>query len=626
MGSTRRHLVNSAHPSLTDTRMTMTPITSRTKKQLMVRRRRGALLQAILAQPSSSYRKDQPVTRATTRPMWRGVHNRGSNMISRIVLRQRIPGLFLPRQHFSTNSVSPSTRLITYLTDVEGDAAYLDRYVENSRVLRFSADSVSAPSSKSEKPEQQYPQGLIDFTSDNAILIFGGDIWDKGGSDLYVIRQLLSLKNRYPDRVHFILGNRDINKMRLWQEIQCDTHGGVWWRPEWKPDPSWSSSRRLQWILANTMGSPKAFEHRRNELQREQQQQSSSSSGATTISDEQVLQSYLDSCHALDGEMGEYLSHGQLILSIGQLLVVHGALPWMAASTSSPTDEAAYQLSLPWLSSAEQQERSDISPSEWIDSLNDFCQSQLDQWRQSFDQSTDGAWATVGGFHYSPQSATSNHSYSGLMQYGMGWLPSKERIPTIVYSSWIQNGMPRKFFPKSDDDDDDDNTDLLALQKQQTLQFMDDANVQVILSGHQPQGDLPTPIRLDDNGSSVPPKLILACDTSYSGDVQWFYKNGAASEAAEVVGGRGSKAVCEVLLEQCPATGYIHTVMHHGVLSNGQSFESTNLLTDPTIGRLLSTAPPDTSRPWWVKAQLKDTQLLSTAEGYNVVNAIVPTN
>jgi hypothetical protein len=386
------------------------------------------------------------------------------------------------------------------------------------------------------------------------------------------------------------------------------------------------------------MGSPKAFEHRRNELQREQQQ-SSSSSSSTTISDEHVLQSYLDSCHALDGEMGEYLSQGQLILSIGQLLVVHGALPWMATSDSAAAADEPdnYQLSLPWLSSDEQQQHADISPSEWIDALNQFCQSQLNQWRQSFDQSTDGAWATVGGFHYWPSTSTTtasntDHSYSGLMQYGMGWLPSKERIPTIVYSSWIQNGMPRQFFsnnhtngggaPNSGDDD------LLARQKQQTRQFMDDANVQVILSGHQPQGDLPTPIRLDDDDNAVSPKLILACDTSYSGDVQWFYQSRSNnSGATEVVGGRGSKAVCEVLLEQCPDTGSIHSVMHHGVLSSGQSFESTDMLTDPSIGRLLSaTAPPDTSRPWWVKAQLNDTQLVSTAEGYNVVNAIVPTN
>jgi hypothetical protein len=35
---------------------------------------------------------------------------------------------------------------------------------------------------------------------------------------------------------------------------------------------------------------------------------------------------------------------------------------------------------------------------------------------------------------------------------------------------------------------------------------MNDADIQVILSGHQPQGDLPTPIRIGHD------KLIMACE------------------------------------------------------------------------------------------------------------------
>jgi hypothetical protein len=45
------------------------------------------------------------------------------------------------------------------------------------------------------------------------MLVFGGDVWDQGGS-LYVIRQLLDFTTTLSGPRAFRNGNRDVNKMR----------------------------------------------------------------------------------------------------------------------------------------------------------------------------------------------------------------------------------------------------------------------------------------------------------------------------------------------------------------------------------------------------------------------------
>lgn len=50
--------------------------------------------------------------------------------------------------------------------------------------------------------------------------MYGGDAFDHG-DDLTFARLLLDFKARYPDRVHLMLGNRDLNKLVLGPLIQC---------------------------------------------------------------------------------------------------------------------------------------------------------------------------------------------------------------------------------------------------------------------------------------------------------------------------------------------------------------------------------------------------------------------
>ena len=85
---------------------------------------------------------------------------------------------------------------VGYITDVEGNLAFWTKYVDYSAVLYRDEDG----------------QLLL---RDRCQFVFGGDSCDRGCGDLQVLRDLVSLKSRFFDRVHLLMGNRDINKLRF---------------------------------------------------------------------------------------------------------------------------------------------------------------------------------------------------------------------------------------------------------------------------------------------------------------------------------------------------------------------------------------------------------------------------
>lgn len=94
----------------------------------------------------------------------------------------------------AASTASTPKTLVAYFTDVEGDRDYLERYISLSKVL--------------------HRDGKELVLKDGAHLVFGGDVVDRGGYDLDVLRTINGLKEKFPDNVHLILGNRDANKMR----------------------------------------------------------------------------------------------------------------------------------------------------------------------------------------------------------------------------------------------------------------------------------------------------------------------------------------------------------------------------------------------------------------------------
>jgi hypothetical protein len=544
----------------------------------------------------------------------------------------------LPRGGADGLEISPSesTRRISFVTDIEGDRDYLDRYVQQSRVLRFrETDTKSMSADKL----QYFPYDhRIEFQRPQDVLVFGGDAWDQGGCDLYVIRQLLDLKERHPERVFFVLGNRDLNKMRMHAELApLDRHHpGVYWLrgsgrlgdPERENPELQDPVQRLQWMLRDTMGSPRAFSYRKQELEGEL---------GRPVSDLDVVESYRSSCHP-DGEMGRYLSHGCLTLRLGDALFVHGSLPPTPPVLSNVEPSRVWDdfvFAMPWLKGREESGVNTVD--DWIQALNAFAHEQITEWRK---KPSTRIWSSIGGYGAVDDG---DHPGEKVMQYGMGWLPDKIRNPTIVYASWSTDGMPRRFFPTASEEEKDFVETARA--------FAQRSGIRLICSGHQPQGDMPNAIRLrvsqDSTDSTTSDKekslaWILSCDTSYSGDVLWWNSTNADDSRSNrgregSLSARGRHAVSEVLLTQCLETGQIEEAFCHGVLSDGSPYESKPLSWHETedneelvVGCLAqggNTPTEDESPhqgPWWTRAALQDgSHLLAAGSGYQAWNHIV---
>jgi hypothetical protein len=118
---------------------------------------------------------------------------------------------------------------VSFITDVEGNWEYFCRFVGISEALSFAdgSDGLGAT-------------GCMEVNlADGWTFVHGGDCADKGPGTIRFVTTLLALKFKYGDRVVLLLGNRDINKMRLSSELadaeiaNLDTVG-----PYWVPEKS----------------------------------------------------------------------------------------------------------------------------------------------------------------------------------------------------------------------------------------------------------------------------------------------------------------------------------------------------------------------------------------------------
>lgn len=455
---------------------------------------------------------------------------------------------------------------IAYVTDIEGNLSYWKNYIKMSKVLILNDKNILS-------------------LRDNCHLVFGGDICDRGEGDLIILKELLALKRRYPHRVHFILGNRDINKLRFFYELQGEFSKEpleVYWLkvPDYHDETRTSKVRDM---LRFTMGAPHTLQYRVNELTRLGLPNDLAAAS----------ESFVDWVKP-GGDLAEYIRYGSLALRIGNVLFCHGGINYRNI------------CSMPWKGIV----NADISVNDWILELEKFRSAEMDDFYKNSDKITwKEPWAVKGGYdHSSPASR--------LMQYGMGWMADKSVNPTIIYTNFLdKHSHPR-------------------LPHGWVIQKLNEAGINKIITGHQPHGDLPLPLQSHDRALDM---QIFVGDTSYSNDVKWFSGEGKLTSFPSNDHDARGAAVSEICLQFQNVDGKsldesvsvlkipqykVSQVMVHGVLSNGRKYE---YIMPTSANNQFIGLPTKDGR--WVKGKISgDEYLVAKTEKRLVTNYIVREN
>lgn len=176
--------------------------------------------------------------------------------------------------------------LIEYLTDLEGNSARLDDFLAKSDVLTKDASGKWQP-----KPGTHF--------------VYGGDTVDRAPGGMKILDFLADIKERHPDQVTLLLGNRDLNKMPLLEIANAADRG--------------ASIQEATELVKNKLAGLNAggaYEFRRQEL---------SAHLGKSATDEQVTKSLLDDIRP-GGRMHRYLEMGEIGKVIDGNLFTHGLL------------------------------------------------------------------------------------------------------------------------------------------------------------------------------------------------------------------------------------------------------------------------------------------------------------
>lgn len=449
---------------------------------------------------------------------------------------------------------------VGFVTDVEGNVDYFDRYVEASGLLR---GTVAAG---------------LDFVDDEALFVYGGDAVDKAPGDIRLCRCLVDLKRRYPNRVWLLVGNRDLNKLRMTAELsRKDVSRSALQvsKPHWDATvPSYAEYvgtseanrvTRCKWILEHTLGCKETFEHRRTELRLL----------GSNDSDEAVVESF--ATEPLHGSLRAYLDNAVVAARVRDTLFVHGSVDRLSAGFAPELgtrfalgrrEDPAYPPTKRW--------HDHVSVDDWVRALNDLLTRGLDEHARRPYWDDDGCSSRGGEALMALQNRCAVWGRSVISNcWADGGNVDSDDAVERRRRSWSRALEEPTAFEASTGYTSD------PLDAQVAAWLRADG-IKRVVSGHRPTGD--SPAVLSDKYHGV--ELVCA-DTSYS-DTSALDNRGAALACVEVHfdDERGSR------------------LRIHGTLADRRPY-----VVDTNDDELLGTRGPD---GWWYKARLGPRTLLTS--------------
>ena len=491
----------------------------------------------------------------------------------------------------------PAPFRLGYVTDVEGNLEYFKKFVRQSNVLRLVAESDL--------------ELVLDLYDDSCYFVFGGDSVDKGPGDIRLNRALVSLKRKHPERVHLLVGNRDLNKLRFSAEL---SEADLKWPLEDIPGPHWDPKaptlqeflekelqtnsslpknitvhdintrvNRLKYMLKHTLGCPNTFEYRRLELSILRQCE------AVDVSDEDVVDNFLYEVENPEGSLRQYLENAEVAAALGNTLFVHGAVDERTMKYVPALDT---KFENPSSKPKSTKIYEDLN--EWVAELNSFLKAGLKdhyerpEWDDT--RSTRGGEALL-ALQNRPavwgRSIVSNC-------YGDGGVIFTENASELLNNPTRlsqEKHNPLVFEGVSSDPRDP-----------KVAEWLMQHGIKRVVVGHKPTGDSPAVLTSAYTGVE-----IVSGDTSFS-DTSARDNRGSAVAVVEIIG--KSKTTNRLELSGSLSSGETYS----GVFPVLESVSQTTA-DEPVSSSILGRELPG---GWWIKAMVSSDFLLCRGRGRHV--------